>query len=274
MTLLSMNQLTTYRWSFEEDLHHYSRAGYQGVGVWLRKLYDFGVERAAELVEESGLKVSNVVWAGGFTGSDGAPSADNLAAATRALEAAQAIRAGCLVVYTGGRNSHTTRHADRLLRSALDKLLPVAEATGVPLALEPMHPACAAEWTFLTSLEATAEIVQSYDTRSLQMVYDTYHFPPQSLADGLLEWIAPMLSVVHLGDYAQPHDLDQDRCSLGAGQAELIGLVPTLREAGYNGFFDVELLGAEIEAADYQRLISDSRRAVLSLQSLALSEAS
>ena len=53
--------------------------------------------------------------------------------------------AGCLVVYAGGRNNHIYRHAGRLLRLALDELLPMAEMWEVPLAIEPMHPACATD---------------------------------------------------------------------------------------------------------------------------------
>jgi hypothetical protein len=35
--------------------------------------------------------------------------------------------AGCLVIYSGGRNNHIARHAGRLLRMALDELLPIAD---------------------------------------------------------------------------------------------------------------------------------------------------
>src|SRR5690349_19331128 len=38
MARLSMNELTTYRWSFEEDLRHYAAAGYEGIGVWREKI--------------------------------------------------------------------------------------------------------------------------------------------------------------------------------------------------------------------------------------------
>ena len=40
------------------------------------------------------------------------------------------MNAGCLVVYTGGRNNHTFRHAERLLRMALDQLLSLARGRG------------------------------------------------------------------------------------------------------------------------------------------------
>ena len=71
MARISMNELTTYRWSFEEDVQQYAKAGFDAIAVWRHKLSDFGEEKGAELIAESGLKVSSLLWAGGFTGSDG-----------------------------------------------------------------------------------------------------------------------------------------------------------------------------------------------------------
>ena len=45
MPRLSMNEMTTLRWSFEEDVQQYRAAGISAIGVWRRKLSDFG-ERA------------------------------------------------------------------------------------------------------------------------------------------------------------------------------------------------------------------------------------
>ncbi len=71
MSLLSMNELTTYRWSLGQDLENYREAGYSGIGVWRQKLADENDDSAIERLTASGLNVSNVSWAGGFTGRDG-----------------------------------------------------------------------------------------------------------------------------------------------------------------------------------------------------------
>ena len=271
MTLLSMSELTTYRWSLDEDLFYYSRAGYDGVGIWLRKLQDFGEERGLELIADSGLAVSNVVWAGGFTGSDGASIPESLDATRRALQLAHAMRAGCLVLHTGGRNCHTLRHAQRLMRSSIDELLPAAEVARTPLAIEPMHPCCAADWTVLTTLESALELVQEYDTPWLRLVYDTYHFPLAEPQWDLIPDLAPYTAVVHVGDHATPHSHDQERCPLGEGVAPLGGIVREFEAAGYRGFFDVELMGPAIEAHDYHALIQRSRSFLSSVSNVSLS---
>jgi len=254
-----MNELTTFGWSFDEDLYHYRRAGFDAIGVWRRKLTDFGVERGLELLADSGLSVSNLMWAGGFTGNDGRTQRQSIADAQAAIHTAAVLQAGALVLYTGGRNNHTQRHTQRLLRGALDKLLPIAEEYEVPLAIEPMHAACGSEWTFLTTLEETTSLLADYGSHYLKLVYDSYHFPLRGTELSWLAELAPSIAIVHLGDAHVPHGIDQERCPLGEGQVPLQEIIRTLLEAGYAGDFDVELTGPVVESACYQALLQDSR---------------
>ena len=50
MTLLSMNEMTTYRWSFAQDVENYQQAGYGGIGVWRMKLSDECEDDAIDLI--------------------------------------------------------------------------------------------------------------------------------------------------------------------------------------------------------------------------------
>jgi len=259
MTLLSMNELTTYRWSLGQDLENYREAGYSGIGVWRQKLIDEDEDSAIERLTASGLSVSNLSWAGGFTGSDGRSLADSVDDAASAIRLAGTIMAGCLVIYSGGRNNHINRHATRLLRMALDELLPIAEMWEMPLAIEPMHPACATDWTFLTSLELAIDLVEQVDSPFLKIAYDTYHFPLGSRRSHQLAALAPHLGIVFLGDRLQPASVEQERCPLGHGRLPLVEIISTLQDAGYTGAYDVKLMGPDIETCDYWTLLEQSQ---------------
>jgi sugar phosphate isomerase/epimerase len=265
MTLLSMNEITTFRWSFEEDVENYQQAGYRSIGVWRQKLSDGDEDRAIDLVTESGLVVSNLMWAGGFTGSDGRTLAESIDDAAEAIRLAAALQAGCLVVYPGGRNNHTYRHAGRVLRSALDQLLPLAETADVPLAIEPMHAACAADWTFLTDVKSVVTFVEEYRSPCLKVAYDTYHFPFGARHRHVLERLVPHIAIVHLADRRLPPSIDQLRCPLGLGRLPLTEIVATLQESGYAGAFDVKLIGPEIEVNNYWGVLEQSQVAFAGL---------
>ncbi len=256
---LSMNEVTTYRWSFEQDVWHYVEAGYEAIGVWRQKLADYGEERGVDLLAESGLCVTNLLWAGGFTGSEGHTLEESVHDAALAIRLAGAMNAGCLVVYPGGRNNHTFRHAERLLRTAIETLLELAEAADVTLAIEPMHPACAADWTFLTNLPSTIAFVESFCSPYLKMVVDVYHFGHDRSVIANLREILPHTALIQLGDRRCAHGIDQNRCPLGTGIVPLEDILQNLLEAGYRGDFDVELVGQDIQLCDYQYLLQTSK---------------
>lgn len=261
MTRLSINEMTTYRWSFEEDVANYVAAGIGAVGVWRQKLSDFGEEKGVELLADSGLQVSNLLWAGGFTGNDGRTLKESIEDAAEAIRLAEAMRAGCLVVYSGGRAGHTHNHARRLAKEAMRELLPLAAELDVTLALEPMHSGCAADWTFLTSLDDALAMLDNIGDPRLQLAFDTYHLGHEPrLLDRVAE-IAPRVAIVHLGDGKGPPDREQNRSPLGEGALPLKEIVAALSAGGYDGFYDVELMGEDVETADYRQLLEQSKQA-------------
>jgi sugar phosphate isomerase/epimerase len=260
-----MNEMTTYRWTFEQDVHEYASAGIQGISVWRQKLSDYGEQRGIELLAESGMRVSSLMWAGGFTGSDGRTYRDSLEDALEALQTASALCAECLIVYTGSRAGHTHRHARRLIREALSELAPQAAEMGVDLAVEPMHPGCAGAWTFLTSLDDTLQLLDELDGNDVRLVFDTYHLAQQRDVLELLPNITPRIAIVQLGDAKAPPCGEQDRCRIGDGCLPLRDIVTSLIQLGYSGYFDVELMGEEIEASDYHELLIQSQQAFSAL---------
>jgi sugar phosphate isomerase/epimerase len=261
MAELSMNETTTFRWSFEEDVAEYAAAKIPAIGVWRQKLSDCGRSKAIELLQSHRLKVSHLQWAGGFTGSDGRSYRESVEDAAEALEAAAELGTDTLVVYSGARAGHTYNHARRLILCALAELIPTSARCGVRLAIEPMHPGCAAEWTFLTSLEETLAVIESAGSPQVKMVLDTYHLGQEAgFVDHLAE-IAPHVALVQLGDARRPPQGEQDRCRLGDGVVPLREIVAALQDAGYDGYYDVELLGEEIETSDYHALLQHAKQA-------------
>ncbi len=261
MPSLSINQLTTYRWTLDEDVYFAKKAGFEAIGLWRRKLSDFGEERAVDLLLDAGLQVSCLGWAGGFTGCDGRSLDDSIRDGLAAVGAAGRVNAQCLIVVAGGQNNHIRPHRDRLFHQAIDELLMAAEVAEVPLALKPMHPSCAGDWTFQHDLEEALELVSLYRSPYLKLIYDHYHFPELVNETSLLADLVPHLALVQLGDTRLPHGIEQERCPLGEGVLPVWRTVAALRAAGYAGTFDVELMGAEIEVANYEHLLLETRQA-------------
>ncbi len=260
MLQLSMSELTTYRWTFEVDVQKYADAGYQAIGVWRPKLVECGEERGIDCLLECGLTVSSLMWAGGFTGSDGRTYAFSLDDALEALRLASVIRAGCLVIYSGGRGGHTHGHARRLTIQALRELGQAATELDVTLAIEPMHPGCGWEWTFLTSIEGALELIA--EVPGLRLVFDLYHWGHNPELLDRVPTLVPHIALVQLADARCPPCGEQDRLPLGAGVFPLRQWTQTLIEHGYQGFFETELMGPEIETLCYDALLANTIEAM------------
>jgi sugar phosphate isomerase/epimerase len=261
MAILSMNETTTFRWSFEEDVANYAAAGIKGIGIWRQKLSDCCPKRAAELLRHHGMTASHLFWAGGFTGSEGRNHVECIEDSSEALRMAAALGAKVLVMCSGARAGHTANHARRLVVAGLKELVPLAKELGVVMAIEPMHPGCAAECTFINSLGDALQILTCVDSPHVKMVLDTYHLGQCDKLIGRIPEIAPRVALVQLGDAKSPPNGEQNRCRLGAGNIPLRQIIAALRKAGYDGFFDVELLGEELEEIDYHALLEHAKDA-------------
>jgi sugar phosphate isomerase/epimerase len=267
MAVLSINETTTFRWSFEDDVAHYAAAGIKAIGVWRQKLTDCGLPKAKELLSQHGMQPSHLFWAGGFTGSEGHSYRESIADTSETLRLAALLGTKCLVLCTGARSGHTFNHARRLVICALKELAPVAEELGVVMAIEPMHPGCAGQCTFLNSLDDAMTVLSAIDNPYAKLVLDTYHVGQSDHLVERIPEIASRIALVQLGDAKSPPKGEQNRCRLGDGKIPLRPIVCALRAAGYDGFYDVELLGEEIESIDYLALLEHAKDAYARLMS-------
>ena len=166
------------------------------------------------------------------------------------------------ITYAG----HTHNHAKRLFKSAVNELSPVADGRNVTLAIEPMHAGCAGAWTFLTDLDETLEMLAWIDNPRLKLVFDAYHFGQDPAVVARLAELVPMIALVQLGDARVPPNGEQNRCRLGDGSVPLKEIVSSVLQGGYDGYFDVELMGEDLDCPDYLELIEQSKSAFADLQ--------
>lgn len=259
MNTLAVSQLSTLRWSFEEDAAAYANLGFQGIGVWRPKLEDFGLDRTIELLAECSLSVTSLSWVGGFTGSDGRGVDDAVVDAISAIRDAANLRAETLIVLPGGRNNHIRNHVRRTFCDALQEIAAVADDFGVRLSIEPIHPGCGDEWSFVNDLKSTLEIIERVGSPNLGLVLDTYHVGMDEEVVGWLPDVIPHLHLVQFGDGRHSPIGEMNRCLLGDGSVPLRTIFETLTKYGYEGPFEAELIGEDVEAIPYDEMLNHTR---------------
>lgn len=252
---LAVSQMTTYRWSLQQDLRHYHQLGCTHFAAWIRKIVDAGIEPAIRRIRESHLQVSSLTWAGGFTGTNGYSFDEAVCEARRAIRIASRIGAPSLTIISGSQNGHIRSHARRLLIDGLVELADFADMHSVRLALQPMHPLFAREWSFLHTIDDTLEILRRFDPGHVGMAFGTYHlWQEPDLLERIPE-LAPWIASVQLSDWRQSPRCDNDRLLPGDGCIPLQGIVSALEQAGYRGSYELEIWSRDLWKADYTGLM-------------------
>jgi sugar phosphate isomerase/epimerase len=264
MSRISINEITTYHWSFLEDVTGFAAAGIDGIGVWRRKLSDFGEERGALLLRDCGLAVSAVWSAGGFTGSDGHSFRDAVDDALEALRTAAEIRAGCLVVVSGGRAGHTLGHARRLVVDALCELGDAAAGLGLDVALCPIAPWAADRTSFLRGTLDGLEIVDRCGHAHVGIVLDLNRAAGESALEARWNDLARATRVVRVcgRSLSAGEELSPEDAALTAR------VLASLDAAGYRGWYDVQVVCEKSWKSDYNQLIGRCRHSLLQLAPL------
>ncbi|MCP4169248.1 MAG: sugar phosphate isomerase/epimerase [Fuerstiella sp.] len=93
------------------------------VSVRRQRAMRIGPARLKAVLDDTGLAVCTVGFAGGFTGSLGRDYKATVDDARRALELAAELKAQAVIVVPGSRERHTYNHAQRIIRDGLNDCL-------------------------------------------------------------------------------------------------------------------------------------------------------
>lgn len=267
----SVSQLTTLRVPFDDDVLFRKQAGMTAIGLWRKKIEEFGEQEAIEAIRKSGLNVTTLSYAGGFTGSAGLQFREALDDGYEAVFTAAAVGARTLVVSPGSRGRYTARHERRLVTQAVRELSFVAEELGVQLALMPRNSRHAGRWTSLHSLEDAIALCDATGRSNVGVVYDTFYLAGGNDAlqpDAELRMAAQCAArifVLQLRDAPEIAGAEYAQCIPGTGILPLAGTVQCLFEHGFNGDIDIQVFSEEIWKQDPCGVLSSCGQSVSGL---------
>jgi sugar phosphate isomerase/epimerase len=257
---LSLNQKTTDRWSVAEAVAGCVRAGLTAIGLWREPVRAIGVEAAAALVADAGLRVSSLCRGGFLTAAE--PSARRRAIDDnrRAIEEAAQLSAACLVMVVGGLppGSRDLAGARERVAESIAELVPYASRHGVRLALEPMHPIYCADRGVLSTLAQALDLAERYTPEQVGVVVDTFHvwWDPDLFVQ--IERAAGRIASFQVCDWITPLPADTllARGMMGDGHIDFRVIRAAVEQAGYAGDTEVEIFNADIWAADPDTVVA------------------
>lgn len=252
----SLNQATTKYWPLEDLVRGCVAAGVPAVGLWREDVAAYGLKESAALMRDAGLVVSSLCRGGFFQQPDWYD--DN----RRAIDEAAALGTDTLVLVSGGLpdGSKDIAGARAHVGEAIGQLVPHAVASGVRLAIEPLHPMFCSDRCVVATLGQALELAAPYPASAVGVCVDTYHLwwddtalgqlaahPDRIAAFQLADWITPLPAGVLLG-----------RGLPGTGCIDFSGFVRTVAEAGFNGYTEVEVFNEEVWARPGDSVLAET----------------
>lgn len=261
----SVNQWSMRTTGCAEFINAVADAEIGSIGLWRQNVAEIGVGRAAQLVRERGLRVSSLCRGGFLTAASEAGRRAALDDNRRAIDEAHELGTGVLVMVVGGleRGQSISRVRDAIPET-IAELAPHAEAAGVRLGLEPMHPIFAADRAVISTLGDALAMAEASGHASVGVIVDTYHiwWDPQVLPAIAAIGQAGRLLSYQVSDWNLPLAADPlvSRGVMGDGYIDFTELSSAVAETGYADDVEAEIFNADLWAmpiADSLRLVRE-----------------
>src|ERR1700730_8283464 len=231
-----------------------ARHGIRAIDPWRDQVAAVGLDRAVRAVRDAGLELSGYCRGGMFV-ADAAHRIEARDDNRRAIDEAKALGAPCIVLVVGGLPQYSRpgsvaskniAEARAQVDDSIAEMLEYARQANMPLAIEPLHPAYAADRACVNTTRQALDICDRLDPQrsgALGVALDVYHiwWDPE-----LLPQIARAgknrLLAFHVCDWLVPtKDILNDRGMMGDGVIDIKSVRAAVEAVGCACYSEIEI---------------------------------
>ncbi|WP_035982626.1 sugar phosphate isomerase/epimerase family protein [Bradyrhizobium sp. STM 3843] len=256
---LSLNTATVRKQGdLTEIIDACARHGIRAIDPWRDQVAAVGLDRAVRAVRDAGLELSGYCRGGMFT-SDEARRGEVRDDNRRAVDEAHALGASCIVLVVGGLPQYSRpgstaskdiAAARTQVEDAIAEMLDYAKQAALPLAIEPLHPAYAADRACVNTTKQALDICDRLDPERsgvLGVALDVYHiwWDPE-LMGAIARAGRDRILAFHVCDWLVPtRDILNDRGMMGDGVIDIRSVRRAVEAQGYAGYSEIEIFSNE-----------------------------
>lgn len=253
---LSLNSATTKKWTLAEAVEGCVRAGIPAIAPWRDRVEEAGLDKAAKLIKDAGLRVSSLCRGGFLTAADSDGQAVAMADNRAAVLEAAVLDTRELFLVVGGLapGEKDIVAARRRVADRLADLVPFATENGIRLVLEPLHPMYAADRAVISTLGQALDLATPFDAQAVGVAVDTFHvwWDPELKAQIERAGREDRIASYQVCDFNMPIAADPllSRGFMGDGVIDFATISTWVRDAGYAGDIEAEIFNQEVWDAD------------------------
>jgi sugar phosphate isomerase/epimerase len=250
---LCLHTITTRPWGIEEAANNYAAAGVKGITVWRDALNGRNINKTGDLLREHGLTIVSLCRGGFFPASDPEKKRAALDDNRKAIDDAFTIGTDKIVLVCGADPAQSLEDSRKQIHDGIAAIIPEAEAAGVRLAIEPLHPMYADTRSAINTLAQANDLAEALNSPWVGVAVDVYHlwWDPALESEITRCGRNNNLLAFHICDWKSPTtDLLNDRGLMGEGCIPIRKIRSWVEDAGFNGFIEVEIFSNVYWALD------------------------
>ena len=257
MVRYSVNEVMLDGATLADDVRMLEELGVPAMGVDRRKLSAAGVADGAKLLADSPVEVLFLQGVGPFSLTDRGRWPAELDEARRALDETASLGAGCLQMTIGSPGDLSYEEAEAAFLELLEQLVPMAAARRVVLAPEHNH-ALRMDLGYIHSLHDALDLADQVDSPWFGVCAEINNAWIERRLYENLATRHHRIPLLQINDFAAGTLCTPERVALGDGIIPLERVMTTLVDAGFAGFFDLEVVGTQVRELGARAVVERS----------------
>lgn len=263
---LCLHTITTKPWSIEEAAAKYSKAGVGGITVWREAIENRDPAAIGRMLSDQGLTIVSLCRGGFFPHREPGKRQSAIDENRQIIDEAAALGAPLIVLVCGADPDQTLEESRRQIVDGIDPILPHAEACGVRLAIEPLHPMYADDRSAINTLKQANDACEQLQSEWIGVAVDVYHvwWDPDLKREIQRSGRNDRIFAFHICDWKTPTtDLLLDRGLMGEGCIPIRTIRGWIEESGFAGYNEVEIFSTIYWEQNQDRFLEQITKAYL-----------
>ena len=244
LSRLCIHTITTKPWGIEEAAENFAASGVKGITVWRDALSGRDIMQTGDRIRNHGLSVVSLCRGGFFPSSDKGKRRVALDDNRRAIEEAHLLGTDKIVLVCGSDPSQSMEDSRKQIFDGISAVLPEAQAAGIKLAIEPLHPMYADTRSAINTIKQANDMAEALKSDWIGVAVDVYHLWWDPDLENEIDRCGrnKHLLAFHICDWKTPTaDMLNDRGLMAEGCIPLREIRSWVEEAGFEGFIEVEI---------------------------------
>jgi sugar phosphate isomerase/epimerase len=258
LSKLCIHTITTKPWGLARAAKEYEKAGVKGITVWRETLEGRNIKESGTMLREHGLDIVSLCRGGFFPGKDMAARQKAFAVNRQAIDEAAELGAPLIVLVCGAIPGMPMDEARKQIQEGIESVLPHAEANGVKLAIEPLHPMYADDRSAINTMKQANDMCCAINSEYIGVAVDVYHLWWDSELESEIMRCGKNghLYAFHICDWRTPTvDLLLDRGIMGEGCINIREIRGWVEKAGFTGYNEVEVFSKRLWEMDQNEVL-------------------